>query len=117
MALAGLGIAGRLTLEIGVGKIIKGYSCWQREEIVDTSEKGLLNRLLITHKKIGCTIEPHQGNSFKVDIDKFAKSATVLKPAPSGQFAPRTSHAPDNTSQGAGTLTCVHADRFQQVGN
>src|SRR5574341_1830182 len=109
MAPFGLGITGRLTLEISVGKIVKGYGSLKGEQIVDATEKGLLYSLPVTHEQIRGTIEPHQGNPFKVDIDEFAKCAFVLKPAQGGQLASRRRHAPDNASKGAGTLTCVHA--------
>jgi hypothetical protein len=66
--------------------------------------------LMNLREKTGRTIETESGETCKVNIDKFAKSATVLKPAPSSQLVPRKSHAQDNTSQGSGTLPCIHPD-------
>ena len=109
-----LGLARRLSLEEGIGQVVKCDGAMEVEQPQGVVEQTGLDGLAVRHQRIGGAIELHRPHGLEVHFQQLAQGAALTQPAPGGAFRARARHAGDNRADGGGAQRCPDAQLLEQ---
>ena len=109
-----LGLAPRLTLEVGVAQVVERDRGVEVKQVHRAVEQMVLDCLAVRHQRIGGAIQPHRSHGGELHPQQLAQGAAFAEPAPGGALGARSCHARDDRAHGRSAHRRAHPQLLEQ---